>query len=304
MSELVRLDVLAHVVDSIAEGVYIFDREGRIAFWNKGAERITGYGKDEVLGKLCSDNLLRHVDEKGRELCIDGCPMMASMTECKPMEAEAYLHHKNGHRVPIAVHASPILGEDGAAVGSVQIFSDRSERSFLLAELESLKKEVLSDPLTGLGNRRFAEMSAEAAFVEFEAEGADFGLLMLDIDNFKKVNDEHGHATGDRVLRMIGWTLANAVRRRDAAIRWGGEEFIVICPRITLSVLAEVAERARALIERSWIGVEDGSRLSCTVSVGGALARRGENLEALVARADERLYSCKAAGRNRVEVGE
>lgn len=304
MSELVRLDVLAYAVDSIAEGVYIFDREGRIVFWNKGAERITGYGKDETLGKLCSDNLLRHVDAKGRELCIDGCPMMATMEKCKPMEAEVFLHHKNGHRVPIAVHSSPILDDTGVAIGSIQVFSDRSERSYLLSELESLKKEVLTDPLTGLGNRRFAEMSAEAAFAELEADGSEFGLLILDIDHFKKVNDEHGHATGDRVLRMIGWTLANAVRRHDAAIRWGGEEFIVICPRIKLSVLAEVAERARALIERSWIGAEDNRRLGCTVSVGGAMARRGEGLEALVARADERLYACKIAGRNRAAVGD
>jgi diguanylate cyclase (GGDEF)-like protein/PAS domain S-box-containing protein len=304
MSNLVRADVLAQVVESIAEGVYFLDLEGRIAFWSKGAERITGYSKEEAIGTLCSDSLLRHIDDKGRELCIDGCPMLAAMEDCQPMEAEVFLHHKDGHRVPIIVHASPILGKAGKAIGAIEIFSDRSERSSLLAALETLKKEVLTDPLTGLGNRRFAEMSAESAIKGLETEGTSFGFLMLDLDHFKNVNDEYGHTIGDRVLRMIAWTLANAVRRNDAAARWGGEEFVVICPRVGATVLEEVAERARVLIAHSWIGLDDGRRVSPTVSIGGALARRGESLEALVARADERMYSCKDAGRNCVSVGD
>ncbi len=295
-------EVLAQVVDAIAEGVYVLDGGGRISFWNKGAERITGYSREETIGKKCSDGLLRHIDEKGRELCLDGCPMTATMADCKPREAEVFLHHKDGHRVPIYVRASPILGLAGQAVGAVEVFSDRSERSTLLSELESLKKEVLTDPLSGLGNRRFAELRAKSSLEELEAGGSGFGLLMLDIDRFKAVNDEFGHAIGDRVLRMVAWTLANAVRRNDAAIRWGGEEFVVICPGVDAAVLADVAERSRALIERSWIALEDGRKAVVTVSVGGALARPGDALQSLVARADERMYACKAAGRNRVEV--
>ena len=304
MLGLLREDTLSQVLESIAEGIYSLDASGRIGYWNSGAERITGFTRKEVVGTKCSDNLLRHSDAKGRELCLDGCPVTATIADCRPREAEIYLHHKDGHRVPVMVRALPVLGAEGGAIGAVEIFADRSERSSLLAELETLKREVLTDPLTGLGNRRFAEMSAEGAFRELQAEGSEFGLLILDIDRFKAVNDGYGHATGDRVLRMIGWTLANSVRRNDAAARWGGEEFVVICPRVKAAVLAEVAERARALIARSWIGLEDGRKVSCTVSVGGAIARRGEGLEALIARADGRLYACKAAGRDRVEVGD
>jgi diguanylate cyclase (GGDEF)-like protein/PAS domain S-box-containing protein len=304
MLGLLREEVLFQVLETIAEGVYSLDRAGRIGYWNRGAERITGFSQKEVVGTKCSDNLLKHTDAKGRELCLDGCPVTATMADCRPREAEVFLHHKDGHRVPVMVRALPILGDDGKAAGAIEIFADRSERSGLLSELETLKREVLTDPLTGLGNRRFAEMSAESAFRELEAAGSEFGLLILDVDRFKAVNDDHGHATGDRALRMIGWTLANAVRRNDAAARWGGEEFVVLCPRVGVSTLAEVAERARSLIASSWIGLEDDRRVSCTVSVGGAMARRGEGLEALIERADGRLYACKAAGRNRVEVGD
>jgi diguanylate cyclase (GGDEF)-like protein/PAS domain S-box-containing protein len=304
MSRLMREEVLEKVLDSIAEGVYSLDGGGRIGYWNGGAERITGYSREEVVGTKCSDALLRHTDGKGRELCLDGCPMTATMADCRPREAEVFLHHKDGHRVAVMVRTLAVLGADGRATGAVEIFADRSERSELLVELETLKREVLTDPLTGLGNRRFAEMSAEGAFRGAEAQGSEFGLLILDIDRFKAVNDDYGHATGDRALRMIGWTLANAVRRNDAAARWGGEEFVVICPRVGTSVLGEVAERARALIARSWIGLEDGRKVACTVSVGGAIARRGESLEDLLARADGRLYACKAAGRDRALVGD
>ena len=299
-----NVEVLSQVVESISEGVYFLDRGGYITYWNKGAERITGFLRDEVIGTKCSDNLLRHMDETGKELCLMDCPMAATMEDCLPRDGELFLHHKKGHRIPIIVHAIPLRGDDGAMQGAVEIFSDRSERSGLLAELETLKKEVLTDVLTGLGNRRYAALSAESAFHELEAEGIEFGLLILDIDHFKLVNDEHGHAIGDRVLRMIGWTLANAIRRHDAAARWGGEEFVVICPRLHLSVLTEVAERTRTLRERSWISMEDGSKIFSTVSIGGAMARRGDILETLVARADKRLYACKESGRNRIEIGD
>jgi diguanylate cyclase (GGDEF)-like protein/PAS domain S-box-containing protein len=297
-----REALLSEVVETIAEGVYFIDLDGRISFWNKGAERITGYLREETLGKKCSENLLRHVDAAGCELCVNGCPLASVITEGVPREVEAYLHHKDGHRIPVAVRATPIVGPGGRPIGAIEVFSDRSERSSLIAELETLKEEVLKDALTGLGNRRYAELSADSALREAEAEGGGAGVLMIDIDRFKDVNDTYGHASGDRVLRMVGWTLANAVRRNDAAARWGGEEFLVVCPRIGREALAEVAERVRALVERSWIALEDGRRISVTVSVGAALARARDNFSSLAARADEMLYASKAAGRNRVTI--
>jgi diguanylate cyclase (GGDEF)-like protein/PAS domain S-box-containing protein len=302
MQPLLREALLSEVVETIAEGVYFIDFDGRITFWNKGAERITGYLREETLGKKCSENLLRHVDASGCELCVNGCPLAAVMADGAPREVEVYLHHKDGHRVPVAVRATPIMGPGGRPSGAIEIFSDRSERSRLIAELETLKEEVLKDALTGLGNRRYAELSAESALRDLDAEDLGTGVLMIDIDHFKDVNDEFGHASGDRVLRMVGWTLANAVRRNDAASRWGGEEFLVVCPRIGRASLAEVAERVRALIERSWLRLEDGRRISVTVSVGAAMARRGEALSGLAGRADEMLYASKAAGRNSVTI--
>jgi diguanylate cyclase (GGDEF)-like protein/PAS domain S-box-containing protein len=299
-----REELLYEVVETIAEGVYFIDLEGRITFWNKGAERITGYLRGETIGKRCSDNLLRHVDAAGCELCVNGCPLASVIAEGAPKEVAVFLHHKDGHRLSVDVRASPILDPDGRSLGAIEIFSDRSERSSLIAELETLKREVLKDALTSLGNRRYAELGAASALREFESGGGLCGVIMIDIDHFKNVNDTFGHASGDRVLRMVGWTLANAVRRNDAASRWGGEEFLVICPRIDAAALAEVAERVRALVERSWLSLEDGRRISVTVSVGAAIARKGDDFASLAARADERMYASKSGGRNRVTIAE
>ncbi len=297
-------DILSSIVDSISEGVYLVDRERRITFWNKGAERITSYARAEVLGKRCADNILRHVDGAGCELCDGGCPLSGVIEDGKVREIEVYLHHKSGHRVPVAVRGAPVWGEGGAVTGAIEIFSDRSERSSIIAELERARKESLTDPLTGLGNRRFLDLEVDSRFRELAASGLSFGFIVADIDHFKLVNDERGHETGDRVLKMVADTLGGALRRFDAAARWGGEEFAVVVPNADPELLGKVAERVRALVERSWLELEGGARLSVTLSAGGALARAGELPAALFARADERLYECKRGGRNRVAVGD
>jgi diguanylate cyclase (GGDEF)-like protein/PAS domain S-box-containing protein len=298
------VDLSGIILDSISEGVYAVDLERRITSWNKGAERISGYSSEEVVGRNCSDGILGHVDGKGRALCQDGCPLAGSMADGLPREVNMFLRHRDGHRVPISAKTIPIIGPEGRPSGCVEIFSDRSDRSRLLSGLEALRKESLTDALTGLGNRRFADLSLERSFERLRRDRTTFGILLFDIDHFKTINDENGHSSGDRVLRMIGWTLANAVRRMDSAARWGGDEFIIVVPGVTLTVLAEIAERTRTLVERGEIILAGDKRVGVTVSMGGTMVRESDDAETLVSRADGRLYECKMAGRNRTNIGD
>jgi diguanylate cyclase (GGDEF)-like protein len=139
----------------------------------------------------------------------------------------------------------------------------------------------------------------ETRLESVEKGGEAFGLFMADIDHFKKVNDVHGHNIGDRVLTMVATTLGSAVRPLDAAVRWGGEEFILVCPKVPPKALGEIAERLRLLVEHCWLELEDTSLLRVTISLGATRARRGDTLENLVARADACLYRAKNSGRNR-----
>lgn len=287
------------LINNLGDGVYFVDRNRRITFWNKGAERITGYSPREVIGKSCSDNILRHIDDNGVELCLNVCPLAVTIGDGKFREADVYLHHKDGHRVPIRVRISPIYDDSGEVSGAVEVFSDNSRRIDILQEMEKLKKEVFIDELTQVGNRKYAKFNLEMKFQKWKHFQVTFGLLFIDVDHFKMFNDSYGHGLGDRMLKTVANSIGNGLRILDILCRWGGEEFIVIVPNVKDDKLCEIAERIRMLVEKSFIAMDDKT-LKVSISVGGALIREGESLESLVQRADEKMYQSKEQGRNRV----
>lgn len=120
------LDHSSKTLQHSAEGVYFVDREGQIVFWNKAAERITGFSAEEVIGRRCAANLLMHVDEGGNGLCKKLCPLAATLKDGTSREAEVFLHHKNGHRVPVLLRVKPMKDERGSVVGGIQFFQTRA----------------------------------------------------------------------------------------------------------------------------------------------------------------------------------
>lgn len=283
------------ILEQVEDGVYFVDLDRRITYWNAGAERITGYCAEEVQGHSCSEGILRHVSEGGYHLCTHGCPLAAVMADGHPREASVFLHHKQGHRVPVVVMGSPIRNDRGDITGSVEVFHVRRAADFANSHASDLDA-AYRDPLTELGNRRFVEAHVAPVLTNHDA----VGLLFLDLDHFKKVNDTWGHSVGDAVLRMAGQSIAHGLRQSDWPIRWGGEEFIaVVRTAMNLADLEIVAERLRMLVEESWLDV-DGHRVGVTVSVGATMLPAGASWSDALDRADRLMYASKAAGRNRV----
>jgi diguanylate cyclase (GGDEF)-like protein/PAS domain S-box-containing protein len=289
------------IVENMSDGIYFVDRERRITYWNKGAERITGYSAAEVVGKSCADNILVHVDAIGRQLCQGSCPLIASMDDGAAHEAEVYLHHKLGHRLPVWVRTSPLRAADGGFAGAVEVFTEVSSRQALQEQVEELKKLALVDALTGLPNRRHLEAQLHSRLEELRRSGVGFGLLFMDIDHFKQFNDRYGHDVGDQVLAVVASTLSLSVRPFDVVCRWGGEEFAGIFPHTDTPTLQGIAERLRILAAHSQIVTGSGV-VTLTVSIGGTLARPEDSSAALVKRADTLMYASKTQGRNRVTV--
>ncbi|MCM0080501.1 GGDEF domain-containing protein [Geomonas sp. Red32] len=287
------------LLECLFEGVYFVDKERQIAFWNAGAERIAGFSRAEVIGSCCADNLLCHISGEGTELCLNGCPLAATMEDGQQRESRVFLRHKLGHRVPILVRTSPVRDAEGNVVGAVEVFSDNSSSMQILQEYEKLKKEVYLDQLTGVGNRRYGEMTLVNRLFNLATNGFPFSVLFMDIDHFKRFNDEFGHRTGDQLLTMVARSVALCLRKVDVVARWGGEEFVAILPGAAGEVLAMVAERVRAVVEKSFVMV-NGERVSVTVSIGATVARSDDDLESVVHRADELMYRSKNGGRNRV----
>jgi len=296
-------DLYRDIVENMHDGIYFVDRERRITYWNKGAERITGYTAGEVVGTSCFNNILVHVDATGRQLCEGSCPLIATMADGTPHETEVYLHHKRGHRLPVWVRTSPLLAADGSFAGAIELFTEISWRQALQEQVEELKKLALVDALTGLPNRRHLETQLHSRLEELRRSGIGFGLLFMDIDDFKQFNDRFGHDVGDQVLTIVANTLSLSVRPFDIICRWGGEEFAGIFPHTDEATLEAIAERLRILVAHSRVNTGTGE-LTVTVSIGGTLAEPGDSALSLVKRADSLMYASKKGGRNCVTVKE
>lgn len=286
-------------LDSLAEGVYLVDLDRSVQYWNRAAERISGYDASEVVGRRCSDGILKHCDGAGRILCAVACPLKATMSDGKERDVDVFLHHKCGHRVPVNVRSAALRDRSGRIVGSVEVFSDSSSKLVAVEEAKALNRLAFIDSLTQVGNRRFVQTRLTEMLSRTSATPA--GVLFLDVDHFKVFNDTHGHAVGDRVLREVAATLSGNLRSDDFVGRWGGEEFIVVTPRATLHDLQQLSDRLRELVAQTDVEVR-GDTLRVHVSIGGTLAIPGDGIDSVVARADALLYESKQNGRNRATV--
>ncbi len=228
----------------------------------------------------------------------------------------------------------PLLDEHGACVGTFCVF-DLKPREFLAGDRQTLtdlaalaqrellsdqltnahaaltsklgvaRREALMDPLTHLWNRRGASVLLKGAFASADQRGTPLALALLDLDNFKRVNDNHGHQTGDEVLRRVASRLLSAVRGDDAICRLGGDEFLVLMADTDAKVANRVAERIRHAITDTPVPTRDGA-MAVSVSVGCTIRQPRDTaaVEALLERADQALMQSKAAGRNRVRMAK
>lgn len=287
------------VIDNLEEGVYFVDRDRKITYWNAGAERLTGYSSEEVVGQTCCRNILGHVTNTNDNVCGDGCPLVGAISAGKTTASAVYLRHKQGHRVAVRSKVTPVRDPDGQVVGAVQSFSDNRMRLAARRRINELKRDALLDPLTGLANRRMGQRELLHRLDELARYGWGFGVLFVDVDNFKAVNDRWGHDVGDDVLKMVARDLVASTRETDQVCRWGGEEFLIMALNVDENQLDYIANKLRYLVEHS--GFErEGHDVRVTVSVGATMAQPGESAEALVKRADALMYHSKRSGRNRV----
>lgn len=292
---------LSRILDNVSDGVYFVDTDRTITYWNKGSEAISGFDSARVVGRHCYENILGHVDKDGKRLCHSGCPLAATMAEGEERSAEVLLHHRDGHRVPVTVKAVPVKNEKGEVVGAVETFRDDTARVEALERAQQMEEFAFLDALTRVGNRRFAEFAIADRLSEWKRHKWSFALLFIDIDNFKQINDEHGHAVGDLVLTMVARTIQGVARSHDFIGRWGGEEFVMVVTGANESGLLSAAERVRSLIENSGLRTEKGE-ITVTVSIGATVPEPDDSVGSIIDRADERMYRSKAAGKNCVSI--
>jgi diguanylate cyclase (GGDEF)-like protein/PAS domain S-box-containing protein len=291
----------AKIVENMHDGLYFVDRMRRITYWNKAAERITGFQAAEVMGHCCAENILIHVDSEGHELCKGICPLAATIEDGSPREAYIFLHHKQGHRIPVSVCVTALEDEQGKIIGGIELFSDTSSQEALHLKVAQLEKLALIDPLTQLPNRRYLNSELDSQFAKLSRSGVPFGVLFVDIDYFKRFNDEHGHAIGDLALQTVAQTLTASVRPFDTIGRWGGEEFVGVFPNSDVHHLKQIADRLCVLVRHSRVETEKGP-IKVTISIGGSIVTEADTTDSLLKRADTLMYVSKQSGRDRATI--
>ena len=291
---------LRGILDAVSDGVYVTTGEREIIFWSKGAERITGYSSDEVLNRHCHDNILVHTDVLGKNLCFDGCPLQKCIETGERQEVrEILLKRKDGERVAVYVRASVLqVGEERYGV---EVFGElQSVAGSALAErLKELSDTSIVDQLTGLYNRRYIDTILDHQYGLFKRHFQRFGLVMIDVDKFQNINDSFGHLAGDEALKLVASVVQRSMRSMDFLARFGGDEFIIVCPLIELEGVEKLSGRIVELVHHSVLSSPESQKnvIKVSVSVGGSMVDYKDKSAAdVIARANEALSRVKRDG--------
>ncbi|MCL2589535.1 MAG: diguanylate cyclase [Betaproteobacteria bacterium] len=287
----------ALLLDTAADGICGVDKYGCITFINRAALTMHGFQLKEVMGKDPNE-LFYHHGSDDHPGSAKVCPVTQTLEDGKPRESEEWLFRRDGSSFPAKVAITPIF-EQGQRNGAVIVFHDITEQR---NRQEALLHLATTDSLTGVSNRRHFLHQLDAELARQRRHGGKASILMTDLDFFKRINDEYGHATGDAVLSHFVHIVRQTVRRSDIIGRLGGEEFAVLLPGDGTDGARELAERLRHAFENNSTKV-DGTAIACTVSIGiSDLLTDDVSADEPLHRADKALYAAKAAGRNRTEL--
>lgn len=289
------------VVDSAYDAIVTIDQQHNITLFNRAAENLFGYTSAEVLGRpietLLPEKFRANHSQHVRQFADSPLTNLRQSTPPRMDESNSvYGQHRDGSTIPVEIAISKI-DVDGVTefTAVVRDITDRAR------QMELLKKQAVTDALTGLPNRR--------EFLEFvdKVLGTDdvLSVFILDIDFFKKINDSYGHDIGDEVLRVLAKVGMSITHGSNLFARWGGEEFVAALPGADVGLAHRFAEEVRERIEQQdFEHVWHLKPIPFTVSIGVVTRAEGErDVDALMKRADRALYRAKKLGRNRVEVG-
>ena len=282
--------------------IFVLDPQHRVTDWNRACEMLTGIAAKRMVGTTnhwqafyrgkhpcLADLVIDSADRQDFAVLYTAAKSSELLEE--GIHAEEWLEAVGGARRYLSCDAVPIYNHGKKLVAVIETLHDLTERKKME---EALTRLATTDTLTGIYNRGKIKESLRQEIARATRYASPLSILLFDIDDFKKINDSLGHSMGDQVLKEIAATVGKQIRGTDVLGRWGGDEFIVLCPGIVADRAAVIVEKLRQQIEELPLGI--------TISCGLAGYRSGESIAALINRTDKALYAAKSAGRNVVRV--
>jgi diguanylate cyclase (GGDEF)-like protein/PAS domain S-box-containing protein len=285
MSELLDPEIFRNVLDSLQTGVCMADRNGKILFWNQGAERLTDLKRHEVVGRSRRDNILPHCNDQGCVACGATCPFTRTMHEGKPQEAKMQLRHKEGHPIHVRMRIAPIRDSRGSVIGIAESFDEQKFTPERDRNRHTLAAHGCMDDATGIPNHEFTVFHLSENLASFARYHLPFGVIAIQVDRLEHFRAAYGKQAGAAVLRVVAQTMRNAFRPSDFLGRWSDDQFLAILINCRPVGVEGTWERIRNMVTcaglRWW-----SDELSVTTSVGYAAAQAGDTIASLVSRAE------------------
>jgi diguanylate cyclase (GGDEF)-like protein/PAS domain S-box-containing protein/putative nucleotidyltransferase with HDIG domain len=300
ISLLQRAFSYLYMLESLYDGFYIVDSDLRISVWNSGIERMLGYTATEMVQKNWTSRALAYADEKDKPLPEAATPMGQVLASLRPVTVTTRIQHVDGRWLNVEAYTVPLIDSQGRIQGIAEIFRDTSRSSRRPLEYHELRMAATRDAMTGVCNR--GELETQLALLVAGAVKTNwtepFSVIFADVDHFKNVNDSFGHAVGDKVLVEFAKLLQHETYSGEIVGRYGGEEFVILCPGTDLAQATKRADRIRLSISKLDIEGLYGQKI--TSSFGVSQSESGDSVDSVLRRADEGMYAAKHGGRNRV----
>jgi len=273
------------VLESLQTGVYVVGTDGKVLFWNDGAENITGFRRHEVIGRSCNENILPHCDKRSCALCGVPCPLANAIREGKPSETQMHLRHKMGHRVPVQIWTVPFRDKTGSIAGVAESFNEQRTDYETENSRLSLAAHGCLDAVTGVMNRALTHSYLREHFAFFTEYDLPFGVLTIRLEELDRFRVEHGREAGEDILHVVASNMKRALGTAGFLGRWSDDEFVAITPNCTFAELTRAGDSVQNSVNSSEIKWW-GDLLSVTVSLGRAMVEAGDGIESLLERAE------------------
>jgi diguanylate cyclase (GGDEF)-like protein/PAS domain S-box-containing protein len=286
-------DIYQEILNQMHEGVYYCSKDRKITFWNKAAEKITGYTKGDMLDSYCYNNYLQHIDESGEILCKRACPLAETIKTGQPSERKLFLHHKDGHRVPVTVRITPTYNNKKEIDGAIEVFTEQSNRLEILKDLSNEGKKEFIDEETGFTNHKFANIRLEKRIDRWKEIKVPFAIFFISVDNIDDIEKNLGKKIAQKSLVMTAKSINNALSPIDLLCRWENNEFLVIAPNVNLETIKNIGDKIKLFIQNSWIYEKNGS-VSVKTSIGCSHTQKIDDaIEDIISRAKDALEASK-----------